>query len=143
MAASDVMPAIAGGALIGGAAAALYLLNGRIAGINGILNGAVLPTLSGDRTWRFVFLAGLILGSYLVRGVATAPSVTTSVASPALLLMGGLLVGFGARMGNGCTSGHGVCGVARFSKRSVAATLTFLAAAMATVFLVSRHILEL
>lgn len=128
-----------GGALIGLSAAALLLFNGRIAGISGILGGVVGP--AGEehgRSWRLFFIAGLLLGGLLLRGLGA--SAKTPVAPLALVAVGGVLVGFGTRWGNGCTSGHGVCGIGRLSKRSMVATCVFMASAMATVFL-TRHLL--
>ena len=128
----------AGGLLIGLAATLLLYLNGRIAGISGILGGA-LSGKTGDLLWRLVFLAGLILGPLLF-ALATGhfPEIEVE-ASTALVVLGGLLVGFGTRMGSGCTSGHGVCGLSRGSPRSLAATIIFMAAAALTVF-VLRHV---
>jgi uncharacterized membrane protein YedE/YeeE len=128
-----------GGAMIGLASALLLLADGRIAGISGIL-GRSLFADGEERGWRAAFLVGLPLGAWLVAraGVDTAPFAITS--SPLLLIAGGLLVGFGTRLGSGCTSGHGVCGMARGSRRSIAATLTFMTTAALTVF-VTRHLL--
>jgi uncharacterized protein len=129
-----------GGALIGVSSVVLWLLNGRIAGISGILGG-LAQAARGDRGWRLAFLAGLMAAPFLYAAVAghgVAPQTITG--SPALLIAGGLLVGFGTRLGGGCTSGHGVCGMARLSRRSIAATLIFMAAGFATVF-VTRHVL--
>jgi len=127
-----------GGCMIGAAASLLLWSNGRIAGVSGILNGVLLPQ-RGDVRWRILFLAGLILagGSYLWL-VPQALSVRQEFPL-GLLLLAGVLVGFGARMANGCTSGHGVCGLGRWSRRSLAAVMTFMATAMFTVFLV-RHL---
>lgn len=129
--------ALAGGALIGLAAAMLVLFNGRIAGISGVLGE--LATLPRDRTWRLAFLAGLIGAPMLYGLVATLPQARIE-AGTGLLVIGGLLVGLGARYGAGCTSGHGVCGLARLSPRSAVATGVFMASAFATVF-VLRHVL--
>ena len=126
-----------GGALIGLAAAALMMLTGRLAGVSGILGGALLAR-SADQGWRTAFIAGLIAAP-LVAAVAGAPlprPVMTS--SLVLVAVAGLLVGFGSRMGNGCTSGHGVCGFARLSTRSIAATAIFMITAIAVVAIV-RH----
>src|SRR5690349_5847633 len=136
MEAGPVLSALAGGALIGSAAAVLLLLDGRIAGISGILGGTLA---SGDRSWRLAFLAGLVAAPALYVALAGASAVRID-ASPALLVCGGLLVGFGTRLGSGCTSGHGVCGMARLSPRSLAATGLFMAATVATVFVI-RHVL--
>ncbi len=131
--------AVLGGLLIGLAAAALWTLNGRIAGISGILAQALWPGAGESRAWRVAFLMGLPAGAALVALVA-GPLETRIDASTPVLVAAGLLVGFGTRLGNGCTSGHGVCGMSRGSARSVAATLTFMAVAGLTVFIV-RHVL--
>ena len=123
--------ALAGGGLIGLAAAALLLLQGRIAGISGILNGILEPATT-DRGWRLAFLAGLIAGAVIVIQLQGLPFVPRTTFPLPLLLAGGFLVGFGTRMGSGCTSGHGVCGMARISPRSIVATVTFLAIGMLT-----------
>lgn len=126
-----------GGILLGLAAALFILLNGRIAGISGILGGLVRPR-AGDTIWRVVFVAGLLLAPTLWRLFAepTAPRIE---ASTAVLVVAGLLVGWGSRYGLGCTSGHGVCGLSRLSRRSLAGTVTFMTTGFATVFLV-RHV---
>jgi len=130
--------AAVGGLLIGLAVAALLLLNGRVAGISGILGRALWPSEGEGRRWRIAFVLGLPLGAALV-SAATGPLVVEIETSAPVLIAAGLLVGFGTRLGNGCTSGHGVCGMSRGSTRSIAATLTFMAVAGLTVFLV-RHI---
>jgi uncharacterized membrane protein YedE/YeeE len=129
--------ALAGGILIGTSAALLLVLNGRIAGISGIAAGAMRP-LSRDTPWRWAFLVGLLFGPLLYRLADGAWPVVHLDAPWPLIVLGGLLVGYGTRLGGGCTSGHGVCGLARLSPRSIAAVATFMAAAAATVFLV-RH----
>lgn len=127
----------AGGALIGASAALLLLLNGRIAGVSGIAAG--IFTLSRtEGLWRMAFLVGLVLGPIVLRLMTGAWPAVTLEASWPLLIAGGLLVGFGTRLGAGCTSGHGVCGLARLSRRSLVAVAVFMAAAIITVFLV-RH----
>lgn len=127
-----------GGALIGLAAAMLMLLTGRIAGISGILGGILSPAM-GDRGWRLAFIAGLIAAPLMASFFAGAalPS-PTMPASLIVIVIAGLLVGFGSRMGGGCTSGHGVCGTARLSARSLIVTAIFMAAAIITVAVV-RH----
>lgn len=138
MAEFDWPPALIGGLLIGTSAALLLAFNGRIAGISGIVSGA----LGGarDRSWRWVFLIGMLLGGTVYEyGLSTQPT-PSSVFSPWAMIIGGFLVGFGTRLGNGCTSGHGVCGLGRLSIRSLAAVVTFLSTAMITVF-VMRHVL--
>lgn len=128
-----------GGALIGLAAALLLAFNGRIAGVSGIVGG-LLPPRAGDMAWRLLFVAGLALGALLVRLFTGAPLAQTSGTSTLMLALGGVLVGFGSRLGAGCTSGHGICGLARLSPRSMVAVGTFMASAMITVF-VLRHVL--
>jgi uncharacterized membrane protein YedE/YeeE len=132
------MTALAGGVLIGLAATLLLWLNGRIAGISGILSGVLLPK-SGDTAWRAAFLAGLMVAAGFYMAMApNAPQPRTDF-SRAGLVIAGLLVGFGTRMGNGCTSGHGVCGLGRLSLRSLAAVVTFMVTAIVTTFLI-RHV---
>ena len=131
--------ALAGGLLIGTAAALLLLLSGRIAGVSGMAAAATRIADSGP-PWReaVAFVLGLPLGALLIAQLVRSPEITVTSSAP-LLIVAGLLVGFGTRLGNGCTSGHGVCGVGRLSPRSIAATATFMAAGMATVFVV-RHL---
>jgi uncharacterized membrane protein YfcA len=124
---------LSGGVLVGLAAAALLLLNGRIAGISGIVGGLVHPR-PGDMGWRLAFVAGLVAGGAAL-AVAWPEVLGAPLARPTVLFaLAGLLVGAGTRLGNGCTSGHGVCGLGRGSVRSVVATVTFVASGMATVF---------
>lgn len=130
--------ALIGGALIGMAAAWLVLLNGRIAGISGILSGLLTPR-SGDIRWRLSFVLGLLLSPWLYSLVVSRPVIEIE-ASWYMLVLAGLLVGIGTRFGSGCTSGHGVCGLARLSPRSLVATLCFMATGFATVYVV-RHLL--
>jgi uncharacterized membrane protein YedE/YeeE len=133
--------ATAGGALIGLSVSLLFLLNGRIAGISGILNGALYAP-KNDKAWRLLFLAGMVMGAILFHGFMPGFNSPRLDYPIGLLGVGGFLVGFGTRMGNGCTSGHGICGLARFSVRSLVATLTFISAGMATVYIL-RHLLHL
>lgn len=130
--------ALAGGALIGLAAAALVLLNGRIAGISGILAGVLRPR-QGETGWRLAFLAGLLLAPFVYILLRGAPFIKIEAGYP-LLIGAGLLVGLGTRYGAGCTSGHGVCGLSRLSPRSLVATLCFMATGFGTVY-VMRHLL--
>jgi len=130
--------ALLGGVLIGAAAALLILLNGRIAGISGIIGGLLRP-VSGDILWRITFVLGLILAP-LVYGVFQAWPETKIDADYGVLIGAGLLVGIGTRYGSGCTSGHGVCGISRLSPRSIAATAIFMAAGFVSVYLI-RHVL--
>ncbi|MFG6490372.1 YeeE/YedE family protein [Roseateles sp. BYS78W] len=129
---------LVGGVLIGGAAALFVLLNGRIAGISGVLGGLFRP-VRGDIGWRLAFLLGL-LGAPLVYGLFTAVPLPRIDVGWGALVLAGLLVGVGTRYGAGCTSGHGVCGLSRLSPRSLVATLAFMGAGFATVF-VLRHLL--
>lgn len=132
--------AIAGGLLIGTAAALLLLLNGRIAGVSGML-ATTTRIGTGGPPWRqaAAFIVGLPLGALLIVTFVRKPDLVIA-ASPTGLVVAGLLVGFGTRLGNGCTSGHGVCGMARLAPRSILATLTFIATAVLTVFAM-RHLL--
>ena len=133
--------ALLGGFLIGAAAVLMMALLGRIAGISGIVGGLVSPKM-GDWAWRAAFVAGLLAAPFLYHAITAAPqNVDVPVPLP-LLILGGLLVGFGTQLGSGCTSGHGVCGISRVSLRSIVATLVFMLSAIATVF-ISRHILGL
>jgi uncharacterized protein len=123
-----------GGLLIGLAAALLLLLNGRISGISGIVGG-MLATKSSEVGWRLVFVAGLLLGASIYM-LATGGAIPVRMqASVPVLVAAGLLVGFGTRLGSGCTSGHGLCGIARLSRRSIVASAVFFGVAMLTVFL--------
>ncbi|MFZ2737247.1 MAG: YeeE/YedE family protein [Burkholderiaceae bacterium] len=132
--------ALTGGLLIGLATALFILLNGRIAGISGIVAGLLKPR-RGDRAWRMAFILGLI-GAPLVYGLYAAPPTAQIDASLTAVLVAGLLVGLGTRYAGGCTSGHGVCGLSRLSPRSLMATLSFMGAGFVTV-LVLRHLLNL
>ena len=125
--------ALIGGLLIGASTALLLLLNGRIAGISGILGALLLQPARSEFGWRIAFLAGMLLAPLLyAASVAALPHVTIDV-SPGVLIISGLLVGFGSQLGGGCSSGHGVCGIGRASPRSLAATIIFMAAAIVTV----------
>jgi uncharacterized membrane protein YedE/YeeE len=139
MAEFSALSGIIGGAMIGTAAALFLLVTGRIAGISGILGGAI-TTDAKDLGWRLAFLAGLVLGPLMLRFIAGTEVLITPQTSIPVLVLAGLAVGFGTRLGNGCTSGHGVCGLARGSRRSLAATVTFFLSAMVTVF-VARHVI--
>lgn len=131
--------ALLGGGLIGLGAVWLMTFNGRIAGISGMLSGALFNT-GEERVWRVCFLLGLLLGAGLIHVLGGADFNPRQDYPWGLLLLGGILVGYGTRLGNGCTSGHGVCGLARGSGRSLAATLTFMLTAMLTVY-VLRHLI--
>lgn len=127
---------LAGGILVGLATAMLLLLNGKIAGISGIVGGLLGPA-AGDAGWRVAFIAGLMAAPLLYGAISTLPAVRID-ANALTLVVAGLLVGFGTRYGSGCTSGHGVCGLSRFSVRSMLATALFIVAGFGVVFLV-RH----
>jgi uncharacterized membrane protein YedE/YeeE len=129
--------ALIGGALIGLAAALFVLLAGRILGISGTFAGIIMPA-RGDLAWRVALLAGMLAAPPAYRALGGVPPPIEITGSPALLIAAGLLVGFGSRLGSGCTSGHGVCGLARLSPRSIVATATFLVAAVVTVFVMRR-----
>ncbi len=130
--------ALIGGLLIGGSAALLLNLTGRIAGISGILGGLLQPARK-DVDWRLAFVAGLLLAPVIYTAAAGHEPRIEIDASVGMLVLAGLLVGLGTRLGAGCTSGHGVCGIGRGSPRSIAATVIFMATAVATVF-IARHL---
>ena len=132
------LSALAGGALIGLAAVWLLAANGRIAGVSGILHG-LFAEPPGDRPWRALFIAGLVLAGFAWHAVA-GPAPAREGFGLGWAAAAGLLVGFGTRLGGGCTSGHGVCGIGRLSMRSFAAVAIFMAAGMAATF-VMRHVL--
>lgn len=133
--------ALLGGSLIGLSAAILLLFNGRIAGISSIMNG-VFKSPKHEVSWRSAFLAGLILGALLFQWIAP-DFITPRQGYPlGLVAIGGFLVGVGTRLGSGCTSGHGICGIANLSLRSIYATLSFMATGFITVFLI-RHVFTL
>ena len=135
------LSATAGGVLIGISVTLLLLFNGRIGGVSGIMNGALFAP-KGDRIWRLTFLVGLVLGAFIFHLLAPDFTVLRQGYPLLLLGLGGFLIGLGTRMGGGCTSGHGICGIANLSIRSLIATLTFMATGMITVYTI-RHILEL
>lgn len=134
----DPRNALLGGMMIGFAAVMLMIRLGRIAGVSGILANAVIQT-GDERSWRLAFLVGIVLGA-LAMADALGGFVPVFSVNLWWLAVAGLLVGYGTRLGGGCTSGHGICGLARFSKRSLAATLVFMTSAIMTVFLV-RHVI--
>jgi hypothetical protein len=132
---SSVLAALVGGALIGIAASLLLVLNGRVLGITGIVAG-----LAGrDAPWRAFFVCGMVVGALVIARLVPGSLDVAVHPRTATLIAGGLLVGFGTRLANGCTSGHGVCGIARLSKRSIAATVVFICCGALTVFLM-RHV---
>jgi uncharacterized protein len=121
----NISASLFGGILIGLSATLLLLFNGRIAGICGIAYG-LFNQVQGDKIWRWLFLVSLVLGTFLYHWISDAPIPKITTVSLPLLLSGAFLVGFGTQIGSGCTSGHGVCGLARFSMRSLASTLLFV-----------------
>jgi len=131
--------AFSGGILIGLAATILLLFNGRIAGISGMMGGLINAPRS-ELWWRLAFLAGIVIGAFLFHQIQPDFYQLRENFSIGLLAFGGFLVGFGTRMGNGCPSGHAICGIARFSIRSIAATVTFMASGFFTVYMI-RHVL--
>ena len=133
-----IQQSLGGGLLIGLAVSLLIVLNGRIAGISGILGG-LLHANTADVAWRVTFLAGLVLAPMVYGYFGSLPTVKID-ADTTMLVIAGLLVGLGTRYGSGCTSGHGICGVARLSPRSLVATAVFMTSAMLTVYVV-RHLI--
>ena len=131
----SIINAIIGGALIGTAASLLFLANGRIAGISGIV-GQSLRVATSDRRWRMTFIAGLLVGGMGLLNTMPEVIVAPSTRTVGVVALAGLLVGIGTRLGSGCTSGHGVCGLTRLSGRSLAATLAFMATGFATASLI-------
>lgn len=134
------LQSLAGGALIGVATVLLMAVHGRIAGITGVLSGLLPPAIAKDWQWRLAFLGGMIMAPIVYRAIMGITVPFVSSASAGTLLLGGMIVGIGVTYGSGCTSGHGVCGLARFSPRSLAAVVTFMTSTAATVFL-ARHVL--
>ena len=136
---TTAMFGLAGGSLIGLSAALLLLANGRIAGISGITGSLIALKLPAAWSENLLFIVGLVAAPAIYALIVSAPAITITTSVP-LLIAGGVLVGIGSRLGSGCTSGHGVCGMSRLSKRSILATLTFMAVAIAVVT-VSRHLI--
>ncbi len=131
------LASLIGGMLIGLSASMLLLFNGKIAGISGIIAGTLSPA-KNDTLWRIVFVTGLLVGGFLLRLLSPQTFVIGITRSWSALVVAGLLVGFGTRLGNGCTSGHGVCGLSRFSQRSLIATVTFIATGALTVYIINH-----
>lgn len=129
---------LTGGLLIGASAVALLYFLGRIAGISGIVWGAISG--QADNSWRWLFIIGLLVGPLLFHGLTATPYPAASPLQWWQALSGGLLVGYGVKLGSGCTSGHGVCGIGRLSPRSLVATVTFMATGILTVYIM-RHVL--
>lgn len=140
MADFNLSTALIGGMLIGLSATLLLLFNGRIAGISGIISGAL--GASPDRAWRWLFILGMLTGGWVYESTIAQQPTPVSGFSPWAMILGGLAVGVGTRLGHGCTSGHGVCGLGRLSVRSLVAVLTFLASGFITVFM-TRHVMLL
>jgi uncharacterized protein len=135
------IPGLIGGVLIGLSAVILMLGIGRVAGISGIVSYAMIAPEATDRPWRLAFMLGLPLGAILVTALGLKDwSQVTFPATMAMTAIAGLIVGVGTTLGSGCTSGHGICGLSRFSQRSIVATVTFMATGAATVFIV-RHVM--
>jgi uncharacterized membrane protein YedE/YeeE len=132
------LPSLAGGLLIGLSAALLLVGHGRLAGISGILGDAIRPGIA-DRSWRLLFLAGLIGGGALLFALWPSAFPRAIDGSVPKMIVAGVLVGVGTRLGSGCTSGHGVCGIGRLSMRSIVATMVFMLAGAVTVF-VTHHV---
>jgi hypothetical protein len=135
---TDYYPAITGGLLIGISACVLLLFTGRIAGLSGIINGIIKPE-KDELFWRTIFVISLLAGAAIHYYFFSHPAFIKDTFSPYMMVAGGFLVGFGTRLGGGCTSGHGVCGLGRLSLRSLIATITFMLTAVITVY-IFRHI---
>ena len=133
----EALPSFVGGLLIGTAATLVLWLNGKIAGISGIV-ARLFTRVAGDTAWRALFLLGMVAGGGAVFRLSARAAEFESRTSGVVLVVAGLCVGLGTRVGGGCTSGHGVCGMARLSRRSIVATLTFMATAFATVYVVNH-----
>jgi uncharacterized membrane protein YedE/YeeE len=129
------LPSLIGGMLIGLATGLALLLNGKIAGISGVV-GRILRPAPGDASWRVTFLVGMVAGGAATFALYPPAAAFQSYGSPGLMAVAGLLVGFGARFGGGCTSGHGVCGISRGSSRGIMGTLVFMAVAFVTVYVI-------
>lgn len=125
---------LAGGVLLGISALTMLLINGKVAGISGILTGLLTPKTK-DFAWRLMFVMGMVSGGFLAVVFLGGPEIATIGTSSGLLVAAGLLVGIGTRLGNGCTSGHGICGIGRLSTRSIVATVVFMLVAAITVFI--------
>lgn len=139
-AAWSTMPSLLGGVIVGASAVALLALEGRIAGVSGIFGGLLAPR-RGDVAWRLCFVAGLVVGGLGLGSLLAEPFRGVSATPPVGMAVAGWLVGFGASLGNGCTSGHGVCGIGRRSFRSLVATVTFMVSGALTVFVI-RHLIS-
>ena len=136
---SEYMMSLYGGMCIGFAVSMMLFLNGRVTGVSGIVNGILSPQ-KGDTFWRVAFVLGLVLGGAGVMALRPESFTDTSSTSLVMVIIAGLLVGFGTVMGSGCTSGHGVCGISRMSIRSIIATVAFIGAGMVSVWIVKNLI---
>src|SRR4051794_21538740 len=132
----DLVRAVGGGAMIGAAATIYWRSHGRVAGVSGILRGALVA--KGDRGPQLLFLSGLVISGLVATLFGAPTAVHAGTVALPVLAVAGLLVGFGTRLSGGCTSGHGVCGISRFSRRAIVATVTFVVAGIVTVFVVGR-----
>ncbi len=135
----DIAAPLLGGALLGLSASGLLLVSGRIAGVSGIIAGLLRPS-QGEVLWRVLFVVGMVTAGLIASRVHPATFPVPVARSSVAFVAAGVLVGFGTRLGNGCTSGHGICGIGRLSVRSIAATVTFIITGIVTVF-VSRYLL--
>jgi uncharacterized membrane protein YedE/YeeE len=133
----DWVNALIGGVLIGVSVSLMLYWNGRVTGISGILSGILTP-MKGDTAWRVLFVAGLVLGGFTVHHLQPGAIANSLSLSHGMTVIAGLLVGFGTLMGSGCTSGHGVCGISRSSPRSLVATLVFMVAGIASVYVFKK-----
>jgi uncharacterized membrane protein YedE/YeeE len=131
---NNYLLALFGGALIGLAVSLMLLWNGRVTGISGIVYGAAIKPVKKDQGWRWSFIGGLLLGGFILKAIYPTAFGEALKAESWTVVVAGLLVGFGTVLGNGCTSGHGVCGISRLSSRSIIATGTFIAAGVLAVF---------
>lgn len=135
----DAMGAYLGGLVMGLSAMLLFLLRGDVAGVNGMVTGIIKP-IKGEVSWRILFLIGLVIGGYLYRSAGGVLETLEPVVEGNWVILAGLLVGIGATFGSGCTSGHGICGISRWSLRSIMATTSFMVSAIVTVYII-RHVL--
>jgi uncharacterized membrane protein YedE/YeeE len=135
----DPITSYLGGLILGGSAMMLYILRGDVAGINGMVTGILRP-IKGEVSWRILFIIGLVIGGILYRSYGGALETLEPAVEGYWVVLAGLLVGLGATFGSGCTSGHGICGISRWSVRSMTATVTFMVTAIITVFII-KHVL--
>lgn len=131
----DAMSAYGGGLIMGLSAMLLFLLRGDVAGVNGMVTGILNP-IKGEVSWRILFLLGMVIGGYLYQGAGGVLETLEPVVEGNWVILAGLLVGIGATFGSGCTSGHGICGISRWSVRSIVATTSFMVSAIVTVYVI-------